>query len=114
MNILVTGGAGYIGSVMTEQLLAHGHHAVVYDSLELGHRAAIAPAAAFVQGFIQDKEKLLATFRAHQIEAVIHMAAYALVGESIQAPQKYFSNNFIGGLTLLDAMREAEVKKTRF
>ena len=114
MNILVTGGAGYIGSVMTEQLLAHGHHAVVYDSLELGHRAAIAPAADFVQGFIQDKEKLLATLRAHNIEAVIHMAAYALVGESVQAPQKYFSNNFIGGLTLLDAMREAEVKKIVF
>ncbi|MBS1812028.1 MAG: UDP-glucose 4-epimerase GalE [Acidobacteria bacterium] len=114
MNILVTGGAGYIGSVMTEQLLVHGHRAVVYDSLELGHRAAVSPDAIFVQGLIQDKAKLVETFRAHQIDAVIHMAAYALVGESVRAPQKYFSNNFIGGLNLLDAMLEADVKKIVF
>jgi UDP-glucose 4-epimerase len=114
MNVLVTGGAGYIGSIMTERLLAHGHNAIVYDSLELGHRQAVAPAAIFIQGLIQDKEKLVRVFREHQIEVVIHMAAYALVGESVKHPQKYFSNNFIGGLTLLDAMLEAEVKKLVF
>jgi UDP-glucose 4-epimerase len=114
MNVLVTGGAGYIGSIMTERLLAHGHNAIVYDSLELGHRQAVAPAAIFIQGLIQDKEKLVRVFRDHQIEVVIHMAAYALVGESVKHPQKYFSNNFIGGLTLLDAMLEAEVKKMVF
>jgi UDP-glucose 4-epimerase len=114
MNVVVTGGAGYIGSIMTERLLAHGHNALVYDSLELGHRQAVAPAAIFIQGLIQDKEKLVRVFREHQIEVVIHMAAYALVGESVKHPQKYFSNNFIGGLTLLDAMLEAEVKKLVF
>ncbi len=114
MNVLVTGGAGYIGSVMTERLVAQGHTAVVYDSLEYGHREAVDPAAIFVQGWIQDKEKLVQTFRTHQIEAVIHMAAYAMVGESVKHPQKYFSNNFVGGLTLLDAMLATEVKKIVF
>ncbi len=114
MNVFVTGGAGYIGSVMTERLLAHGHRAIVFDSLELGHRQAVAPDAIFIQGFIQEKEKLVRAFREHQIEVVIHMAAYALVGESVKHPQKYFHNNFIGGLTLLDAMLEAEVKKIVF
>lgn len=114
MNVLVTGGAGYIGSVMTEQLLAHGHRVVVYDSLEIGHRAAVAPDAVFVQGFVQDAEQLTDTLRTHAIEAVIHMAAYALVGESVKEPQKYFRNNFVAGLTLLDAMRAAEVKKIVF
>ncbi len=114
MNVLVTGGAGYIGSVMTERLVAHGYKTVVYDSLELGHRQAVDPEAVFVQGLIQDKEKLVQTFRTHNIEAVIHMAAYAMVGESVKNPQKYFSNNFIGGLTLLDAMLAAEVKKIVF
>ena len=114
MNVLVTGGAGYIGSVMVEQLIAHGHHVVVYDSLEYGHQAAVAPEAVFIHGFIQDQAKLVEAFRSHKIEAVIHMAAYALVGESVKHPQKYFSNNFIGGLTLLDAMMEAEVKKIVF
>ena len=114
MNVLVTGGAGYIGSVMVEQLIAHGHQVVVYDSLELGHRAAVSPEAVFIQGLIQEKEKLVATFREHNIEAVIHMAAYALVGESVGNPQKYFSNNFVGGLTLLDAMLAAGVKKIVF
>lgn len=114
MNVLVTGGAGYIGSVMVEQLIARGHQVVVYDSLELGHRAAIAPEAVFIQGWIQEQEKLVTAFREHKIEAVIHMAAYALVGESVGNPQKYFSNNFVGGLTLLDAMLAADVKKIVF
>jgi UDP-glucose 4-epimerase len=99
---------------MTERLLAHDHKTVVYDSLELGHREAVDPAAIFVQGYIQDKEKLVETFRTHKIEVVIHMAAYALVGESVQNPHKYFSNNFVGGLSLLEAMREAGVNKIVF
>ena len=114
MNVLVTGGAGYIGSVMTERLLAHGHHVVVFDSLELGHRQAVAPEAIFLQDFIQEKEKLVRAFHEHQIEVVIHMAAYALVGESVKHPQKYFSNNFIGGVTLLDAVLEAQGEKSVF
>ena len=114
MNILVTGGAGYIGSVMVERLVSHGHTTVAYDSLELGHRQAVDPSAIFVQGRIQDKKKLVDVFREHRIEAVIHMAAYALVGESVKNPHKYFSNNFTGGLSLLEAMLEAEVKKIVF
>lgn len=114
MNVLVTGGAGYIGSVMVERLIAHGHRTVVYDSLELGHRQAIDPEAIFIQGYIQDTPRLIEVFKTHQIDAVIHMAAYALVGESVKNPKKYFQNNFVGGLSLLDAMLEAEVKKIVF
>ncbi len=114
MNILVTGGAGYIGSVMVEQAIQSGHRVVVYDSLELGHRAAVHPEAIFIQGFVQEQDKLIAALRENQVEAVIHMAAYALVGESIAHPQKYFSNNFVGGLSLLDAMRAAEIRKIVF
>ena len=68
MNVLVTGGAGYIGSVMVEQLIAHGHSVVVYDNLEYGHRAAVAPEAVFIHGFIQDQAKLVKAFRANKIE----------------------------------------------
>ena len=114
MNILVTGGAGYIGSVMVEQAIASGHRVVVYDSLELGHRMAVHPEATLVQGFVQDKEKLVAAFREHQIEAVIHMASYIVVSESVKSPQKYFNNNISASLVLLDAMLEAEVKKIVF
>ena len=78
MNILVTGGAGYIGSVMVEQAILSGHRVVVYDSLELGHRAAVHPEATLIQGLVQDKDKLVKAFREHQIEAVIHMAAISL------------------------------------
>jgi UDP-glucose 4-epimerase len=114
MNILVTGGAGYIGSVMVEQAIQSGHRVVVYDSLELGHREAIHPEAIFVQGFVQDKEALVKTFREHQIEAVIHMASYIIVSESVKSPQKYFQNNITSSLILLDAMLEADVKKIVF
>ncbi len=114
MNILVTGGAGYIGSVMVEQAILSGHRVVVYDSLELGHRAAVHPEAIFVQGFVQDKEALVKTFREHEIEAVIHMASYIIVSESVKSPQKYFQNNISTSLILLDAMLEADVKKIVF
>ena len=114
MNILVTGGAGYIGSVMVEQAIASGHRVVVYDSLELGHQMAVHSEAILVQGFVQDKEKLVAAFREHQIEAVIHMASYIVVSESVKSPQKYFNNNISASLVLLDAMLEAEVKKIVF
>ncbi len=114
MNILVTGGAGYIGSVMVERLVSQGHTTIAYDSLELGHRQAVDRDAIFIQGLIQEKTKLVEVFRQHRIEAVIHMAAYALVGESVKNPHKYFSNNFTGGLSLLEAMLEAEVKKIVF
>lgn len=109
MRILVTGGAGYIGSVVTEELLSDGHAVVVYDNLSKGHREAITSGADFVQANLTDSETLRQTLELHQIEAVVHMAADALVGESVGNPAKYYQNNLVAGLCLLDAMRAAEV-----
>ena len=114
MRILVTGGAGYIGSVVTEELLKDGHSVVVYDNLVKGHREAVAAQAEFIFADLTDTEKLTDVLRRHETEAVIHMAAYSLVGESVENPAKYYQNNVVAGLSLLDAMREAGVKKIVF
>jgi UDP-glucose 4-epimerase len=114
MSILLTGGAGYIGSVVVEECLRGGHKAVVYDNLVKGHRQSVAPEAVFVEGDLRDAELLKTTFRENEIEAVIHMAAYSLVGESVGNPAKYYENNVVAGLSLLDAMVETEVKKLVF
>ncbi|HEY0078362.1 MAG TPA: UDP-glucose 4-epimerase GalE [Pyrinomonadaceae bacterium] len=114
MRILVTGGAGYIGSVVTEELINAGHEVVVYDNLGKGHRAAVHPEATFVQADLMDGETLRRTFREHETEAVIHMAADALVGESVTNPAKYYHNNLVAGLHMLDAMRDAEVRRIVF
>lgn len=111
MNVMVTGGAGYIGSVVVERLLKHGHHAVVYDNLSKGHRAAVAPEATFIQADLQNSEELLRSLDAHKIEAVIHMAADSLVGESMADPLKYFGNNSGGAMSLLGTMLKVGVKK---
>src|SRR5579864_8842443 len=105
MRILVTGGAGYIGSVVVEQLLAAGQGAVVYDNLSQGHREAVLPGAEFIQAEILDRKALESALTKHKIAAVIHMAANALVGESCQNPAKYYSNNLITSMSLLEAMR---------
>lgn len=114
MRVLVTGGAGYIGSVVTEELIRDGHEAIVYDSLYKGHRAAVAPGAKFIEADLTDGEALRHALREHQVEAVIHMAADSLVGESVELPEKYYRNNVVAGLALLDAMRETEVKRLVF
>lgn len=114
MRVLVTGGAGYIGSVVTEELLRDYHEAVVYDNLVKGHLAAIAEGAKFVKGDLLDTDTLRRALREHSIEAVIHMAAYSLVGESVEQPAKYYHNNVTAGLALLDAMREENVKHIVF
>lgn len=114
MKVLVTGGAGYIGSVVTEELVKDAHEVVVYDSLYKGHREAIAKGAEFVQADLADAAKLKETLSDHRIEAVIHMAADSLVGESCEQPAKYYRNNLINGLVLLDAMRETNVRKLVF
>ena len=114
MRILVTGGAGYIGSVVTEELLAAGHEVVVYDNLSKGHRAAVHPDARFVRGDLMEGDLLRATFREQRTEAVIHMAADALVGESVTNPSKYYRNNLVAGLSLLDAMRDESVPRLVF
>lgn len=114
MNILVTGGAGYIGSVVVEETLHAGHTTVVYDNLVKGHREMVDERAAFVEGDLKDREKLAKVLREHAIEAVIHMAAYSLVGESVTEPAKYYENNVVAGLSLLDSMRDCGVKKIVF
>ena len=114
MRILVTGGAGYIGSVVTEELINAGHQTIVYDNLSYGHREAVHPSAAFVKGDLLDGETLRSVLREHAIEAVMHLAAFALVGESVTHPAKYYQNNLVGGLSLLNAMRECGVKRLVF
>jgi UDP-glucose 4-epimerase len=114
MRVLVTGGAGYIGSVVTEELINDGHQAVVYDSLYKGHRAAVDPKANFVQADLLDGDTLRRILREHSIEAVIHLAADSLVGESVTNPAKYYRNNVTAGLALLDAMRECAVQRLVF
>ena len=114
MNILVTGGAGYIGSVVVEECLKAGHETTVLDNLVKGHKEMVDPAASFVEGDLNDRKLLKKVFSEHRIEAVIHMAAYSLVGESVEEPAKYYANNVTAGLSLLDAMRESAVKKLVF
>lgn len=114
MNILVTGGAGYIGSVVVEETLRAGHKTVVYDNLVKGHREMVAPGATFVQGDLLDRPLVEKTLVENDIEAVIHMAAYSLVGESVSEPAKYYMNNVVAGISLLDAMRDSGVSKIVF
>lgn len=114
MRILVTGGAGYIGSVVTEELLRAGHHAVVFDNLSQGHRKAVAAGAELVEADLLDGAALRASLKTHKIEAVIHMAAHSSVAESCAHPEKYHRNNVAGGITLLDAMRDTGVKQIVF
>jgi len=114
MKVLVTGGAGYIGSHTVHQLIAEGHDVVVYDNLSKGHRAAVASAALFVQGDLRDGTLLAEVLQSHQIEAVVHFAADSLVGESMSAPSKYYHNNVVATLALLDTMRECKVGKIVF
>lgn len=114
MRVLVTGGAGYIGSVVSEELIKDGHQVVVYDNLVKGHPEAVVAGAEFVNGDLLDAEVLRQTLKDNHIEAVIHMAAYSLVGESVQEPAKYYHNNLLAGLVLLDAMRACGVKKIVF
>lgn len=114
MKVLVTGGAGYIGSVVTEELIKDGHQAVVYDSLYKGHAAAIVAGASFVKADLSDADTLRQTLKEYEVEAVIHMAADSLVGESTEQPEKYYRNNVVNGLVLLDTMREAGVSNLVF
>lgn len=114
MRILVTGGAGYIGSVVVEELLNDGHEVVVYDNLSKGHRESVPSNVKFVQADLIDRERVAETLRAESIEAVIHMAASSLVGESVQHPDKYYRNNVVAGLSLLDAMNAADVRRLVF
>lgn len=114
MKILVVGGAGYIGSVCAELLLDEGHAVSIFDNLSEGHRAAIDPRAQFVEGDLQDRQLIATTLSKQKPDAVMHFAANALVGESMQNPSKYFRNNVANGLNLLDGMVSAGVRKIIF
>ena len=114
MRIFVTGGAGYIGSVVTEQLVGQGHSVLVFDNLSKGHREAVVEGAGFVQGDLRDRTEVLRALRTCGAEAVVHLAADSLVGESVTNPAKYYANNVGGGLALLDAMTEAGVRRIVF
>lgn len=114
MRVLVTGGAGYIGSVIVEELVAAGHVPVVYDSLAKGHKAALLPGVTFVEGDVRDMGRLARTMREQDIEAVIHMAALMEVAESVRRPELYFEVNVAGSIGVLRAMIETGVKKMVF
>ena len=109
MNILVTGGAGYIGSQVALDLARNGHHPVIIDNLSKGHRAAVK-AGRLIEGELGDLEFVKNILTTEKIEAVIHLAADSLVGESVQNPAKYFRNNIGNGIKLLDAMIDCDVK----
>ncbi len=114
MKILVVGGAGYIGSVCAELLLDEGHQVSIFDNLSEGHRAAIDSRAHFTEGDLQDRQLIEKTLSKQKPDAVMHFAANALVGESMQNPSKYFRNNVANGLNLLDGMVAADVRKIIF
>jgi UDP-glucose 4-epimerase len=114
MRVLVTGGAGYIGSVVTEELVKDGHEVVVYDNLSKGHRGAVDDGADFVEGDLLEADKLRQALKYKRTDAVIHMAASSLVGESVENPAKYYHNNVVAGLVLLDAMRDCSVSRIVF
>ena len=104
MNILVTGGAGYIGSITVEQLVNHDHHPIVIDNLQAGNRAAIRSEAVFYQGNFGDIPTLNTIFQNHQIDAVIHLAAEGSVGHSMTNPSIFFTNNVAYSINLLNEM----------
>lgn len=110
MAILVAGGAGYIGSHMVKDLVEHGQEVVVADNLSTGHRDVINPKAKFYEGDIRDRKFLDKIFDNENIEAVVHFAAFSIVPESMSKPLKYFDNNTGGMITLLEAMRDHNIK----
>jgi UDP-glucose 4-epimerase len=114
MKILVTGGAGYIGSVTSEMLLDAGHEVIIFDNLERGHLEAVDPRARFIKGDLRNREEILDAMARAKPDAVVHFAAYALVGESMESPMLYFRNNVVGGVHLVEAMVENGVKKVIF
>lgn len=111
MKVLVTGGAGYIGSITVEQLILAGDQVVVFDNLYQGHRSAVHPEATFVQGDLKDRTAIDAALSAHRPEAIMHFASHTLVGESMQKPFLYLADNVTNGLNLLQSALEHGVKR---
>jgi UDP-glucose 4-epimerase len=113
-NILVTGGAGYIGSQTVLALNEAGYNTIIFDNLVYGHKSVVPSDSTFVQGDLDKPEEIDAVFKHHSIDGVIHFAAYAYVGESVTNPRKYYQNNIVGTLNLLNAMIENNVKSIVF
>ncbi|MCX5884383.1 MAG: UDP-glucose 4-epimerase GalE [Proteobacteria bacterium] len=114
MELLVTGGAGYIGSICVEQLLHQGHQVVVIDNLQEGHKEAIMPQAVFYEGDYGDRNLLRTIFISHRIEVVFHFAGETTIEFSMSNPTLYFHNNLVKGITLLDVMLECGCKDIIF
>lgn len=114
MKVLVTGGAGYIGSVTTERLLDQGHEVVVFDNLERGHREAVDERADLVVGDLRKLDDIRDAMQSARPDAVMHFAAYALVPESMKQPELYYRNNVVGGVNLAEAMLGAGVNRIVF
>jgi UDP-glucose 4-epimerase len=114
MRILVVGGAGYIGSIVTSELLKAGHQAIVYDNLSRGHRAAIPAGAELIVGELSDRRALDEVFRSRRIDVVLHFAAMIEAGESMRIPEAYFRNNTANTLTLLESMLANRVDRLVF
>ncbi len=114
MNILVTGGAGYVGSVCSELLVAHSHHVVVLDNLTTGHRGAVPPEALLIEGDVADGGLVKQLVNDHRIDAAMHFAAETLVTGSMTEPQRYFHNNLSKSLALLDALLAAGIDQFIF
>jgi UDP-glucose 4-epimerase len=114
MEVLVTGGAGYIGSVTGKLLLKENHDVIIFDNLSRGHKAAVPEGTIFIQGDLANPVLLNKIFKDHRIECVIHFAAASLVEESVKNPNLYFLNNVVNGVNLLKAMVENNVLKIIF
>ncbi|HUD45084.1 MAG TPA: UDP-glucose 4-epimerase GalE [Patescibacteria group bacterium] len=112
MKILVTGGAGYIGSITVKRLLKEGHEVVVFDNLVYGHKASVN--CPLIVGDLTDKEFLFKSLEQYNFDGVIHFAGYAYAGESMQKPYKYFYNNLVGGLNLLELMVAKKIPSVVF
>ena len=110
-RVLVTGGAGYIGSILVDQLLKRSFTVVVLDDLSRGHREAVARGAGFIQGGVGDRELVTALFERERFDAIIHLAAFALVAESVAQPRMYVTNNVTAARVLLDAAVRANVRR---
>jgi dTDP-4-dehydrorhamnose reductase len=114
MAVLVTGGAGYIGSAFVEQLVAAGERVLVLDDLSRGHRAAVHPDAGFYEGRTGDRELVARIAREHPLDACVHFAAFAYVGESVSEPGRYFDNNFTQAQVLFETLIGAGVRRVVF
>ena len=114
MNVLVTGAAGYIGAHAVRALLKAGHHMVALDNLSRGHGQAVRSTAFFVKADVRDGDRVLELLRSQRIECVMHFAAFAYVGESMQEPLLYYENNTVGTLSLLHAVARSDCRRFVF